>query len=82
MVSFGFFLVSSLSPFPEGGEHVAVTHDRPVPPGTETRGMTKPQRKRLTNGKACERVQASGVSWPLVYGPEQGSVSHSKSEHR
>jgi len=82
VASFGFFLVSPFFPFPEGGEHVAVTHDRPVPAGTETRGMTKPQRKRLTNGRECERVQALGFSRPLVYGPERGSVSHSKSEHR
>jgi len=67
MVSFGFFLVSSLFPFPEGGEHVAVTHDRPVPSGAETRGMTKPQRKRLTSGKECERVPASGFSRPLFW---------------
>lgn len=29
------------------------------------RGMTKPQRKRLTSGRECERVQASGFSRPL-----------------
>jgi len=27
--------------------------------------MTKPQRKRLTSGRECERVQASGFSRPL-----------------
>ncbi|CAK9887056.1 MAG: hypothetical protein XXXJIFNMEKO3_LKCDNKCA_00004 (plasmid) [Candidatus Erwinia impunctatus] len=42
-----------------------MTHDRPVPSGTETRGMTKPQRKRLTRGRECERVPASGFSRPL-----------------
>jgi len=29
--------------------------------------MTKPQRKRLTSGRECERVQASGFSRPWFW---------------
>ncbi|WP_216087900.1 hypothetical protein, partial [Shigella sonnei] len=54
-----------LFPVPEGGEHVAVTHDRPGRPGQKQGRCRKPQRKRATKGSECERVSAAGFSLTL-----------------